>query len=58
MDINLPGLSGIDCVRRLKTLLPSLNILMLTVYEESDQIFDSLRAGALVCSDSQLFVKS
>ncbi len=46
MDINLPGLSGIECVRRLKVLLPSLNILMLTVYEESDQIFDSLRAGA------------
>lgn len=46
MDINLPGLSGIECVRRLKALLPSLNILMLTVYEESDQIFDSLRAGA------------
>jgi DNA-binding NarL/FixJ family response regulator len=46
MDINLPGLSGIECVRRLKTLLPSLNVLMLTVYEESDQIFDSLRAGA------------
>ena len=46
MDINLPRLSGIECVRRLKALLPSLNILMLTVYEESDQIFDSLRAGA------------
>jgi DNA-binding NarL/FixJ family response regulator len=46
MDINLPGLSGIECVRRLKALKPSLNILMLTVYEESDQIFDSLRAGA------------
>jgi len=46
MDINLPGLSGIECVRRLKALLPSLNILMLTVYEESDRIFDSLRAGA------------
>jgi DNA-binding NarL/FixJ family response regulator len=46
MDINLPGLSGIECVRRLKALRPSLTILMLTVYEESDQIFDSLRAGA------------
>jgi DNA-binding NarL/FixJ family response regulator len=46
MDINLPGFSGIECVRRLKVLLPSLNILMLTVYEESDRIFDSLRAGA------------
>jgi DNA-binding NarL/FixJ family response regulator len=46
MDINLPGMSGIECVRRLKALLPAINILMLTVYEESDQIFDSLRAGA------------
>jgi len=46
MDINLPGLSGIECVRRLKALQPSMTILMLTVYEESDQIFDSLRAGA------------
>ena len=46
MDINLPGLSGIECVRRLKGLRPSLAILMLTVYEESDQIFDSLKAGA------------
>jgi len=46
MDINLPGVSGIECVRRLKALRPSVNILMLTVYEESDQIFDSLRAGA------------
>lgn len=46
MDINLPGLSGIECVRRLKALRPSVAILMLTVYEESDRIFDSLRAGA------------
>jgi len=46
MDINLPGISGIECVRRLKMQVPNLNILMLTVYEESDQIFDSLRAGA------------
>ena len=46
MDINLPGLSGIECVHRLKALRPSLTILMLTVYEESDRIFDSLRAGA------------
>jgi len=46
MDINLPGLSGIECVRRLKALRPSMAMLMLTVYEESDQIFDSLRAGA------------
>jgi len=46
MDINLPGMSGIECVRRLKESLPETNILMLTVYEEPDKIFASLKAGA------------
>jgi DNA-binding NarL/FixJ family response regulator len=46
MDINLPGMSGIECVARLKTHLPKLQVLMLTTYEESDLIFDSLRSGA------------
>jgi len=46
IDINLPGMSGIDCVRKLKNRSPSLKILMLTTYEESDLIFNSLRAGA------------
>ena len=46
MDINLPGINGIECVRRLKEALPSVNILMLTVYEETEKIFDSLKAGA------------
>jgi len=46
MDINLPGLSGIDCVRQLKVLLPQTQILMLTIYEDSDRIFESLVAGA------------
>jgi DNA-binding NarL/FixJ family response regulator len=46
MDINLPGMSGIECVRRLKELLPKTQVLMLTTYEESDLIFDSLRNGA------------
>jgi DNA-binding NarL/FixJ family response regulator len=46
VDINLPGMSGIECVAKLKALLPSLHVLMLTMYEESDLIFDSLRAGA------------
>ena len=46
MDINLPGLSGIECVRRLKDILPDITVLMLTVYEESDLIFAALRAGA------------
>lgn len=46
MDINLPGMSGIDCLRQLKQLVPDVNVLMLTVYEDSDRIFDSLKAGA------------
>jgi len=46
MDINLSRLSGIECTRRLKAKLPQLQILMLTIYEDSDQIFQSLRAGA------------
>jgi len=46
MDINLPGLNGIECVRRLKEISPEMCVLMLTVYEESDLIFDALRAGA------------
>ena len=46
MDINLPKMNGIECVRRLKKLVPSTQILMLTVYEDSDKIFDSLLAGA------------
>mgnify|MGYP001766745143 CR=1 FL=1 len=46
MDINLPGMSGIECVSRLKERLPRTQVLMLTTYEESDLIFDSLRGGA------------
>lgn len=46
VDINLPGMSGIACVARLKAVLPSLSVLMLTTHEESDLIFESLRAGA------------
>lgn len=46
MDINLPGMSGIECVRRLRGLLPDVHVLMLTVYEDSDAIFESLKAGA------------
>jgi len=46
MDINLPGMSGIECVGKLKTKLPKLQVLMLTTYEDSKLIFDSLRAGA------------
>src|ERR1051326_7230393 len=46
MDINLPGMNGIKCVGALKAKLPKLQILMLTTYEDSKLIFDSLRAGA------------
>lgn len=46
MDINLPGMSGIECVEKLKEILPELQIMMLTVYEENDQVFNSLMAGA------------
>jgi len=46
VDINLPGMSGIEVVAKLKVLMPSLQILMLTTYAETDLIFNSLRAGA------------
>jgi DNA-binding NarL/FixJ family response regulator len=46
MDINLPHMSGIECVRRLRERLPKTQVLMLTVYEDSDSIFRALRAGA------------
>jgi DNA-binding NarL/FixJ family response regulator len=46
MDINLPQMDGIECVRQLKTLIPTAQVLMLTVYEDSDKIFNSLLAGA------------
>jgi len=47
MDINLPKMSGIDCVRNLKGLLPRTQYIMLTVYEDADVIFKSLLAGAV-----------
>ena len=46
IDIQLPKLSGVDCVRRLRAILPSLQALMFTVYEDSDKIFAALEAGA------------
>lgn len=46
MDINLPGMSGIDCVRKLKVQMPKLQILMLTMYEDDEKVFESLVAGA------------
>ncbi len=46
MDIHLPFRSGIECTRRLKDLCPGLQVLILTVYEDSESIFDALKAGA------------
>src|SRR5258708_36887247 len=46
MDINLGGMNGIECVKRLKAVVPEMQILMLTIYEDTDQIFNALSAGA------------
>ncbi len=46
MDINLPGINGVECVRRLKTLCPKTQVIMLTVYEDTENIFAALAAGA------------
>jgi DNA-binding NarL/FixJ family response regulator len=47
MDIKLPGASGIDCVRQLKPRMPTTHFLMLTTYEEANEIFEALAAGAV-----------
>jgi DNA-binding NarL/FixJ family response regulator len=46
MDINLPDINGVECVRRLKPICPGPQILMLTVYEDTEAVFSALRAGA------------
>lgn len=46
MDINLPGINGVECVRQLKQLLPQTQVMMLTVYEDTENIFNALAAGA------------
>ncbi len=46
MDINLPGMSGIECMRQLKAHQPDLPIMVLTVYDDDEKIFESLKAGA------------
>src|SRR6266550_909419 len=46
MDINLPGMNGVECVRRLKQLAPGTQVIMLTVYEDTENIFNALAAGA------------
>lgn len=47
MDINLPGMNGVECVRQLKQKLPSVQVIMLTAYEDTENIFNSLAAGAM-----------
>ncbi len=47
MDIKMKGVDGIECVRRLKEKLPEVPVIMLTVFEEEDLIFDALMAGAM-----------
>jgi DNA-binding NarL/FixJ family response regulator len=46
MDINMPGMDGIECVNQLKVLAPQIQIMMLTVYEDTERIFKALAAGA------------
>src|SRR5213075_407964 len=46
MDINLPGMNGVECVRKLKQLAPACQVIMLTVYEDTENIFNALAAGA------------
>lgn len=46
MDINLPGMNGVECVRRLKPQLPGTQLIMLTVYQNTEHIFNALAAGA------------
>lgn len=46
VDINLPGMNGIECVRRLKPRMPSTQFVMVTVYEDANHIFNALSAGA------------
>lgn len=46
MDIGLPDISGIDCVRKLKVLCPNVEFIMCTIYDEDEKVFESLEAGA------------
>jgi DNA-binding NarL/FixJ family response regulator len=46
MDINLPVMNGVECARRLKQLAPEVQVVMLTAYEDTENIFNSLAAGA------------
>jgi two-component system, NarL family, response regulator LiaR len=62
MDIGLPGINGIDCVKKLKPLCPRVQFMICTVYDEDEKIFDALAAGAnsyiLKRSDSDTLINS
>jgi DNA-binding NarL/FixJ family response regulator len=46
MDISLPGMSGIECIRQLKNKVPQTQFMMFTVYENDEKVFEALKAGA------------
>ncbi len=46
-DVNLPGMNGIECMRRLKMIHPAIQCMVLTVYDNPDTIFEALKAGAI-----------
>lgn len=46
MDINLPGMNGIDCIGKIKSVCPRIQFMMFTIYEDSEQVFNALAAGA------------
>lgn len=46
MDINLPGINGIECIQKIKASVPATQFMMFTVYENDEKVFDALKAGA------------
>jgi len=46
MDINLPGMNGIECIRQIKDKTPGTQFMMFTVYENDEKVFEALKAGA------------
>ncbi len=45
-DVQLPGMSGIDCIQRLKLIHPKMEMMVLTVYDDAEIVFNALKAGA------------
>lgn len=62
MDLGLPGISGIECTARLKDLLPQTQILVVTVYNDNENLFEALKAGAsgylLKCTEREELARS